>query len=123
METNEIILTLANKLGIATEQIFAIFSESIKGIAALEMVILLICIIGLCLTTYFSYRFTKMRNYSPESDTTILTFDNDDWFEFIVAAIVFGAFWVIICTVAMSSMQKYYFPEYYAVKEMLALIK
>lgn len=101
--SNEAILDIANKLGLATEQVFEIFTKSIKGIALFNMFMMLLLIIGVCIITGLIY---------------ILGNDDDISMVFtiwLVTCLAYG-FLLILC---VDIVKPYLFPEYFAIKEML----
>ena len=115
MVSDKLIVEIAEKLGMATEQIFDIFSESIKGIALFNIYMLALFIIGGCIIFFVIYKIYKRDN--PGST------DGEDIANIVICGIVVCAFYGMLLIICADVIKPYLFPEYFAIKEMLETLK
>lgn len=128
MTLDKTVLELANTLGIALTDIHTIYAEAIAGIAILNLIGFAVFCIAMIITLGIIIKNIIKRNESSnyESDRACNSFFKLDWEEEFptVFMLMLCAFLVIgiSCTVCVDAVQRFSYPEYFAIKEMLSII-
>ena len=128
MTLDKTVLELANTLGIALTDIHAIYAEAIAGIAIINLIGFVIFCIAMAITFGIIIKNIIKRNESSdyESERKCNSFFKLNWEEEFATVFMamFGAFFVIgiSCIVCTEALQRFSYPEYFAIKEMLSII-
>ncbi len=99
---------IAQKLGIAVDQVFQIYTSSTRGMAVIDMYVAAIVI----LLTLISYAVTYKYLVDDRQGESILL-----W---LFVNIMIGVIILMVMTGLATPIKHYYFPEYYAIQDMLS---
>lgn len=105
MPIDEVLLELAQTLGIAIVDIHGIYSDAIAGIALINIILFAVVII---ISIIISAGWFKL---SDEPEETLIVFG--------ISVIVIG----ILCAIFGDCIKPYFFSDYYAIRDMLHILK
>ena len=128
MTLDKTVLELANTLGIALTDIHGIYAEAIAGIAIINLIGFAVFCIAMVITFRVIIAKIIARNESSdyENERKRNSLSKLDWEEDFLGIFMamFGAFFVIgiSCIVCMEAVQRYSYPEYFAIRQMLSIL-
>ena len=127
MTLDKTVLELANTLGIALTDIHAIYAEAIAGIAIINLIGFAIFCISLTIAFKLTVAMIIKKNLSSNYDSErerdeLFKFDKDDFCPLILSMTFIFFIFAIATIECTSSVQRFSYPEYFAIKEMLSII-
>ena len=127
MTIESTVLELASTLGIALTDIHNIYANAISGIAVINMVAIFLFITLMLIAFRVSVAWIIKRNITSGWDRdherdTLIKFDSDDFFSLFVMVTITLFTLLISITIFSDTFQRFAYPEYFAIKEMLSLL-
>lgn len=128
MTLDKTVLELANTLGIALTDIHAIYAEAIAGIAIINLIGFVVFCIAMIITFKITVDKIIAKNLISDHESerernTLLKFDSDDDIAPLVCVMICAlVVFVTLLVTCAESVQRFSYPEYFAIKEMLSII-
>jgi hypothetical protein len=128
MTLDSTVLEIANTLGIALTDIHAIYAEAIAGIAIINLIGFAIFCIAMIVTFKVTVAKIIAKNLSSDYESerernSLLKFDSDgDIWPLMFAMVVAFCVFLVATLECSAAVQRFSYPEYFAIKEMLSII-
>ena len=113
MITDDTILLIADKLGIMAVEIFGVMSNGIQGTATITLYGQLISLVVGVIFGLIIFFFLQLVNSKLTSENMCIG---------VIAFLIAGTVCLIISAVIGKTLSHVYYPDYYAIKEIIGLI-